>query len=58
MKLISSRYEIEGEMVYEIAKNHLKVKEIPIVTKAKIRGVTIRDGLNNGKMLLKKALKL
>jgi len=58
MNLISNRYEIEGEVVFEIAKNNLKVKEIPIVTKAKIKGVTIMDGLNNAKLLFKKKLKL
>ena len=58
MNLESKRYEIEGEMVFEIAKNNLKVKEIPIVTKAKIKGVTIWDGINNAKFLFKKKFKL
>ncbi len=58
MSLSARRYEIEGEMTYEIAINNLKVKEIPIVTKARIKGITIRDGLNNAKFLLKKRFKL
>ena len=58
MNLESRRYEIEGEMIFEIAKNNLKVKEIPIVTKAKIKGVTIMDGVHNAKFLFKKRFKL
>jgi len=58
MDLESKRYEIEGEMVFEMAKNNLKVKEIPIVTKAKIKGVTIMDGIHNAKFLFKKRFRL
>lgn len=58
MNLEAKRYEIEGEMVFEIAKNNLKVKEIPIVTKAKIKGVTVMDGIHNAKFLFKKRFKL
>ena len=58
IKLKAKRYEIEGEMILEIAINNLKVKEIPIVTKAKIKGVTIWDGINNAKFLFKKRFKL
>jgi len=56
MNLISNRYEIEGELTFEIAKNKLKVKEIPIVTKARIKGVTVIDGINNARFLFKKVL--
>ncbi len=58
MNLKAKRYEIEGEMIFEIAINNLKVKEIPIITKAKIKGVTIWDGINNAKFLFKKRFKL
>ncbi|MCK4634737.1 MAG: glycosyltransferase family 2 protein [Candidatus Aenigmarchaeota archaeon] len=58
MNLKAKRYEIEGEMIFEIAINNLKVKEIPIITKAKIRGVTIWDGIDNAKFLFKKRFKL
>ena len=58
MNLISNRYEIEGEMIFEIARNNLKVKEIPIVTKAKIKGVTVMDGIHNAKFLIKKVFGL
>lgn len=58
MKLEAKRYEIEGEMVFEIAINNLKVKEIPIVTKAKIKGVTVKDGIKNARFLFKKRFKL
>ncbi len=58
MNLEAKRYEIEGEMVFEIAKNKLKVKEIPIVTKAKIKGITVMDGIHNAKFLFKKLFKL
>lgn len=58
MNLRAKRYEIEGEMIFEIAINNLKVKEIPIVTKAKIKGVTIRDGINNARFLFKKRFRL
>lgn len=58
MNLSAKRYEIEGEMVFEIAINNLRVKEIPIVTKPKIRGVGIRDGIDNAKFLFKKRFKL
>ncbi|MCD6478158.1 MAG: glycosyltransferase family 2 protein [Candidatus Aenigmarchaeota archaeon] len=58
MNLTSNRYEIEGELTFEIAKNNLKVKEIPIITKAKIKGVTIMDGINNAKFLFKKRFRL
>jgi len=58
MNLKSKRYEIEGEITFEIAKNKLKVKEISIITKARIKGVTIMDGINNAKFLFKKRFKL
>lgn len=58
MNLKAKRYEIEGEMVFEIAINNLLVKEIPIVTKAKIKGVTVVDGIKNGKFLFKKKFRL
>jgi len=58
MNLKSNRYEIEGELTFEIAKNKLNVIEIPIITKARIKGVTIIDGLNNAKFLFKKRFKL
>jgi glycosyltransferase involved in cell wall biosynthesis len=58
MNLEAKRYEIEGEMIFEIAINNLKVKEIPIATKARIKGVTIWDGIDNAKFLLKKRFKL
>lgn len=54
MNLISNRYEIEGEIVFEIARNKFKLKEIPIVTRAKIKGVIVIDGIHNAKFLIKK----
>lgn len=58
MNLTANRYAIEGEMVYEAARNHLKVVEIPIKTKSGIRGVRMQDGVKNALFLFKKFLRL
>lgn len=58
MNLQADRYAIESEVVVEAARNNLKVVEIPITTKGKIRGVTIRDGLRIGVFLFKKTFRL
>lgn len=58
MRLEGNRYEIEGEMIYEIGHRKLSFKEIPIKSMEKIRGVKIRDGLKNGLFLFKKVFRL
>lgn len=58
MDLRGMRYEIEAECVYEAMRKGLKVVEVPIVTRARIKGVRIRDGVSNGLYLFKKAFRL
>ncbi|MFB6216450.1 MAG: glycosyltransferase family 2 protein [Candidatus Aenigmatarchaeota archaeon] len=58
MDLEAREYAIEAETIYEAAVNNLKVKEIPIRIPIRVRGVTIRDGINNALHVFKKRFKL
>lgn len=50
----ATRYAIEGEMVYEAVRNGLSIEEVPIRTRKRARGVTVRDGIRNALFLFKK----
>lgn len=58
MSLTAKSYAIESEMIYEAAKNNLKIKEIPIRVPTRVKGVTIKDGINNALLVFKKRFKL
>jgi hypothetical protein len=58
MDLESREYGIESEEVYEAAINNLKVEEIPIRIPIRVRGVGIRDGINNALIVFKKRFNL
>lgn len=54
MNLEAKSYEIESEIIFEAAKNKLKIKEIPIIVSKRIEGVTVKDGLEIGVFMFKK----
>lgn len=58
MELQGVRYEIEAEGVFEAVRKGLRIVEVPIVTKAKIKGVRVRDGMRNAVFLFKKTFRL
>jgi glycosyltransferase involved in cell wall biosynthesis len=54
LNLRAKKYEIEGEMILEAAKNHLKIKEIPITGTVRTGGVTVCDGIRNAIFIFKR----
>ncbi len=54
MNLEANEYAIESEMIYEAAKNKLKIVEIPVRVAIRVRGVGIMDGIKNGLHVFKR----
>ena len=58
LRLASTGYEIESELLLRALKNKLKVREIPITVPYAKPGVTIKDGIKNGWYKIHKGLQI
>lgn len=58
LRLTSTGYEIESELLLRALKNKLKIREIPITVPYAKPGVTVIDGIKNGWYKIYKGLQI
>lgn len=54
LHLRASRYEIAGEIIFEVGRNNLRTANVPIIIPVYVRGVGVFDGLKNFSYLLRR----
>lgn len=58
LNITAPQYEIESDMLLEAIDKKLKIVEIPTYILKTQEGITVKDGLNIAKFILKKKLKI
>lgn len=52
--LKAERYEIAVEIIYEVGRNKIRAANVPISSPVYVKGVSVKDGINNFRYLIKR----